>query len=78
MGELTGLPAIALAALVARREAAAEEVVAAHPHRIDAVNDLVNAVVVIDRERAPADAREADAAYARGEPRGHCTASHSR
>jgi Asp-tRNA(Asn)/Glu-tRNA(Gln) amidotransferase A subunit family amidase len=36
MGELTGLPAIALAALVARREASAEEVVAAHLHRIRA------------------------------------------
>src|SRR4051794_21546597 len=69
MGELTGLPAIALAALVARREASAEEVVAAHLHRIDAVNDAINAVVVVDGERALADAREADAAYARGEPR---------
>src|SRR4051794_36760598 len=37
MGELTGLPAIALAALVAGRQASAEEVVAAHLERIAAV-----------------------------------------
>jgi amidase len=70
MGELTGLPAIALAATVARREASAAEVVAAHLDRIAAVNGTINAIVAMDGERALAAARAADAAVARGEPHG--------
>ena len=70
MGELTGLPAIALAGLVARREASAGEVVAAHLDRIAAVEPLINAVVAMDAGHALAAARVADAALARGEPVG--------
>src|SRR4051794_6207626 len=70
MAELTGLPALALAALVARREASAGEVVAAHLRRIAAVNGALNAVIAMDAEQALAAARDADAAFARGEPRG--------
>jgi amidase len=68
--ELTGVPASVVAALVARREASAEEVVAAHLARIAAVNGALNAVVAMDVDRSLADARAADAALAGGEPCG--------
>src|SRR3954468_24585811 len=70
MGELTGLPAIALADLVARRDASAAEVVAAHLDRIAAVHGAINAVVALDADGALAAARNADTAAARGEPLG--------
>ena len=70
MGELTGLPATVLADLVARREASAAEVVAAHLDRIAAVNGPINAVVALDAAGALSAARAADAAFARGEPCG--------
>src|SRR3954447_15389039 len=70
MGDLTGLPAVALAALVARREASAADVVAAHLERIAAVDGAIGAVVALDADGALAAARAADAAFARGEPRG--------
>ena len=54
--ELTGLPATALADLVARRVTSAEEVVTAHLARIAAVDGAVNAVVALDPERALAAA----------------------
>ena len=68
--ELTGVAATALAAIVARREASAEEVVAAHLARIAEVDGALNAVVALAPERALAEARAADAAVARGEPPG--------
>jgi amidase len=77
MGELTGLPAIALAALVARREASAEEVVAAHVDRIAAVDAAINAVVALDADGALAAARSADAASRAASRAGRCTASPS-
>src|SRR3954466_1180119 len=70
MGDLTGLPAVALAALVARREASAADVVAAHLERIAAIDGAIGAVVALDADGALAAARAADAAFARGEPRG--------
>src|SRR4051794_28691643 len=70
MAELTGLPAVAIAALVARREASAAEVVAAHLERIAAVDGAINAVVALDADGALATARVADAAMARGDPPG--------
>jgi amidase len=68
--ELTGGAATALAGLVARRDASAEEVVAAHLARIAEVDGALNAVVALDAERALASARDADAAQARSEPCG--------
>src|SRR3954468_3483953 len=70
MGDLTGLPAVALAALVARREASAADVVAAHLERIAAIDGALGAVVALDADGDLAAARAADAAFARGEPRG--------
>ena len=68
--ELTGVAATALAAIVARREAAAEEVVLAHLARIAEVDGALNAVVALAPERALAEARAADAAVGRGEAPG--------
>ena len=66
MTQLTGVPATALAALVARREASAREVVEAHLDRIAEVDGAINAVVQVDGERALQAAREADAGGPRG------------
>jgi Asp-tRNA(Asn)/Glu-tRNA(Gln) amidotransferase A subunit family amidase len=49
--DLTGLAATLLADLVARREASAEEVVAADLARIAEVDRALNAVVALDGER---------------------------
>jgi len=78
MGELTGLPATALADLVARREASAVEVVAAHLECIAAVDGPINAVVALDAGGALAAASAADAAFARASRRASCTACRSR
>ncbi len=51
-------------------EVSAVEVVQAHLERIDEVNDRLNAVVRLCADRALEDAREADAAFARGESKG--------
>ena len=75
--ELTGVAATALAAIVARREASAEEVVAAHLARIAEVDGALNAVVALAPERALAEARAADAPWPAARPPGRCTASRS-
>ena len=51
-------------------EVSAVEVVQAHLERIDEVNDRLNAVVRLCADRALEEAREADAAFARGESKG--------
>ena len=65
--ELTSATATELARLIAARDVAAVEVVAAHVRRIADVNGAINAVVALDAERALARARAADDALAGGE-----------
>ena len=55
-----------LAAAIRAKRVSSEEVVAAHLRRIDQVNPGLNAVVQLAADRALAEARQADAALARG------------
>ena len=64
--ELCFREATALAALIQRREVSITDVVRAHLTQIERVNPRVNAIVTLTAERALADAREKDAALARG------------
>lgn len=57
-------------AALERRDVSAEELLALHLDRIDALNAQVNAVVTIDRDGAVARARAADARRAAGTPLG--------
>ena len=59
-----------IAQAIQDRDVSAVEVVQAHLDRIEEVNDRLNAVVRLCAERALDEAREADAALARGEPKG--------
>jgi amidase len=56
-----------LAAAIRAGHISATEVLKAHLTQIDAHNPIVNAVITLDTERAYDQAREADAALARGE-----------
>ena len=60
----------AIAEAIREKEVSAVEVVQAHLDRIDEVNERLNAVVHLCAERALDEAREADAALARGESKG--------
>ena len=62
--------AASIARAIREREVAAVEVVQAHLDRIDAVNPALNAVVALCAERALDEARDADAAIARGDALG--------
>ena len=64
------LNAMEAAALLQSREISSRELVQSCLDRLDAVNALINAVVVEMRDQALADADAADAAQARGEPVG--------
>ena len=55
---------------IRNKEVSSEEVVDAHLKRIQEVNPQLNAVVQLRDDPARAEAREADAALARGESRG--------
>lgn len=66
MNELTDASAVALAAAIRGREVSSVEVVTAHVGRIAAVNPRLNAVVQLTADAALAEARDADAALARG------------
>ena len=59
-----------IAESIRSKEVSAVEVVEAHLTRIDEVNDKLNAVVHLCAERALDEARDADAALARGESKG--------
>ncbi|CAN7157783.1 amidase [Mesorhizobium sp. LjRoot246] len=61
---------VELAAAIAAREISAVEALDAHLAQIDAHNEAVNAVISLDKEGAHSQAKEADAALARGEAPG--------
>ena len=60
----------ALAGAIREKRVSSEEVVKAHLARIEEVNPKLNAVVQLVTDRALAEAREADAALAKGELKG--------
>lgn len=66
--ELVERSATRLAAMLRARQVSAREVVTAHLERIEAVNPSVNAIVSLTADAALAQAAEADARAARGEP----------
>lgn len=68
--ELTWLSMRELATLIATREISAREALTDHFRRIEAVNPIVNAVVVRNDQQAFAQAERADEALANGAPPG--------
>lgn len=68
--ELCFLTATELVRRLHTRELAAAEVLEAHLAQIERVNPQVNAIVTLVAEQAQAQARQADAALARGAPAG--------
>jgi amidase len=67
MQEIFNLSAIQLARRVRNRDISCVELLQAHLQRVQRLNPLINAVVVMQEEVALQRAREADAALARGE-----------
>ncbi|OYU65263.1 MAG: amidase, partial [Burkholderiales bacterium PBB5] len=67
MLDLPFLPAHELARRIRRREVSAIELLDLYLGRIHRLGGPINAVVVLDEERARARARQADEALARGE-----------
>lgn len=70
MDKLIYASATALAQAIRAKEISSEEVVDAYLQRIEEVNPMLNAVVQLTADAARAQAREADAALARGNIRG--------
>lgn len=70
MDEIFYQSASVLARRIREREISSEEVVRAHQQRIEEVNPRLNALVQSAGERAMAEAREADAVLAKGQPVG--------
>jgi amidase len=70
MDEIIYASAKQIAQAIRDRQVSALEVVEAHLKRIEEVNPRLNAVVQLCADRARAEAREADAALARGEVKG--------
>ena len=70
MADIIYQSAKSIAQAIQDRDVSAVEVVQAHLDRIDEVNDRLNAVVKLCADRALEEAREADAALARGESKG--------
>jgi amidase len=67
MDEIWMRGAVGLAESIREREVSSVEVVQAFLQRIEAVNEAINAVVVLARERAIEEARAADASLAQGQ-----------
>ncbi len=70
MGDLTRLPAVELAGLIARGEVSAVEVARAHLERIAAVDGRVHAFLHVDEQGALATAARVDEQRAAGAPLG--------
>ena len=70
MSDIIYSSAKAIAGAIREKEVSAVEVAQAHLDRIGEVNERLNAVVLLCGERALDEAREADAALARGESKG--------
>ena len=70
MSDIIYQSAKSIAQAIRDRDVSAVEVVQAHLDRIEEVNDRLNAVVRLCAERALDEAREADAALARGQSKG--------
>ena len=70
MSDIMYSSAKSIAQAIQDRDVSAVEVVQAHLDRIEEVNDRLNAVVKLCADRALEEAREADAALARGESKG--------
>lgn len=68
--ELLSTSATELARAIRAKEVSSSEVVEAYLRRIEEINPKLNAVVLVTAERALAEAREADAALARGAVKG--------
>ncbi|MGH2887492.1 MAG: amidase family protein, partial [Solirubrobacteraceae bacterium] len=66
--ELTALDVRAMAAAVRAGTVSALELADAHLGRIESLNGMLNAFVVLDAERARAQARRVDLDRARGRP----------
>ena len=67
MTDLAFLPAVELARRLRVRDVSAVELLHHHLKRVERLNPAINAVVVLDAERALQRAHDADAALARGE-----------
>ena len=70
MSDIIYQSAKSIAQAIRDKDVSAVEIVQAHLDRIEEVNDRLNAVVRLCAERALDEAREADAALARGESKG--------
>jgi amidase len=70
MDELVYTSATSLAQAIRDKRVSSQEVVEAYIHRIEAVNPQLNAVVQLIADTAITQARQADAALARGEVKG--------
>ena len=74
MVALHELSALELAAAIGRREVSSREALSHFVERVDRLDGPLNAVVTRDLDAAYAAADAADAATARGELPGRCTA----
>jgi amidase len=70
MDELVYASVTSLARAIREKQVSSQEVVGAYIHRIEAVNPQLNAVVQLTADTGLTQAKEADAALARGESKG--------
>jgi amidase len=70
MDELVYASVTSLARAIREKQVSSQEVVGAYIHRIEAVNPQLNAVVQLTADTALTQAKQADAALARGESKG--------